>query len=49
MQPAPAPRYSTTIADKPRMTKAADTDAILAELGYGADKVGALKAAGTVK
>jgi len=49
MQPAPAPRYSTTFADKPRMTKAADTDAILAELGYGADKVGALKAAGTVK
>jgi alpha-methylacyl-CoA racemase len=49
MQPAPAPRYSATISDKPRMTKAADTDAILAELGYGPDKVGALKAAGTVK
>ncbi|MCU0891084.1 MAG: CoA transferase [Sandarakinorhabdus sp.] len=49
MQPAPAPRYSASVTDKPRMTKAADTDAILAELGYGADKVGALKAAGTVK
>jgi alpha-methylacyl-CoA racemase len=49
MQPAPAPRYSATVADKPRMTKSADTDAILAELGYGAEKVGALKAAGTVR
>jgi alpha-methylacyl-CoA racemase len=49
MQPAPAPRYSATVSDPPRMTRAADTDAILAELGYGADKVGALKAAGTVR
>lgn len=49
MQPAPAPRYSATVSDAPRMTKVADTDAILAELGYGADKVGALKAAGTVR
>lgn len=49
MQPAPAPRYSATVTDTPRMTKAADTDAILAELGYGADKVAALKAGGTVK
>lgn len=49
MQPAPAPRYSATVTDAPRMTRAADTDAILAELGYGADKVAALKAGGTVK
>ncbi|WP_156254384.1 CaiB/BaiF CoA transferase family protein [Sandarakinorhabdus oryzae] len=49
MQPAPAPRYSATVSDAPRMTKAADTDAILAELGYDAGKVDALKAAGTVK
>ncbi|MEN9932028.1 MAG: Alpha-methylacyl-CoA racemase [Pseudomonadota bacterium] len=49
MQPAPAPRYSATVTDTPRMTKAADTDAILAELGYGADKMAALKAGGTVK
>ncbi|MEI6487157.1 MAG: CaiB/BaiF CoA-transferase family protein [Sphingomonadales bacterium] len=49
MQPAPAPRYSATVTDAPRMTKAADTDAILAELGYGADQVAALKAGGTVK
>ena len=49
MQPAPAPRYSATVSDTPRMTKAADTDAILAELGYDASRVDALKAAGTVK
>ena len=49
MQPAPAPRYSATVSDAPRMTKAADTDAILAELGYDGGRVEALKAAGTVK
>jgi alpha-methylacyl-CoA racemase len=49
MQPAPAPRYSATVSDAPRMTKVADTDAILAELGYDSGKVDALKAAGTVK
>lgn len=49
MQPAPAPRYSATVSDVPRMTKTADTDAILAELGYDAGKVDALKAAGTVR
>ena len=49
MQPAPAPRYSATVSDAPRMTKMADTDAILAELGYDSGKVEALKAAGTVK
>lgn len=49
MQPAPAPRYSATVSDAPRMTKTADTDAILAELGYDSGKVDALKAAGTVK
>jgi alpha-methylacyl-CoA racemase len=49
MQPAPAPRYSATVSDAPRMTKMADTDAILAELGYDSGKVEALKAAGAVK
>jgi len=49
MQPAPAPRYSATVSDAPRMTKAADTDAILAELGYDGGRVEALKATGTVK
>ncbi len=49
MQPAPAPRYSATVNDPPRMAKSLDTDAILAELGYGAARVDALKAAGTVR
>jgi alpha-methylacyl-CoA racemase len=49
MQPAPAPRYSQTVNDGPRMTKTADTDAVLAELGYGADKVAGLKAGGVVR
>lgn len=49
MQPAPAPRYSVTVSDTPRMTKTADTDAILAELGYDAGQVEALKVAGTVR
>lgn len=49
MQPAPAPRYSATVSDTPRMTKTVDTDAILAELGYDAGQVEALKAAGTVR
>ena len=49
MQPAPAPRYSATVSDAPRMTKAADTDAILAELGYDGATVEALKAGGVVK
>jgi len=49
MQPAPAPRYSATISDAPRMTKSLETDAILAELGYDASRIEALKAAGTVK
>jgi alpha-methylacyl-CoA racemase len=49
MQPAPAPRYSQTQNGSPRMTKALETDAILAELGYGPAQVDALKAAGTVR
>jgi alpha-methylacyl-CoA racemase len=49
MQPAPAPRYSATVTDGPRMTKALETDAILADLGYDDARVAALKAAGTIK
>ena len=49
MQPAPAPRYSVTMSDAPQMTTAADTDAILAELGYDAGRIDGLKAAGTVR
>lgn len=43
-QPAPAPRYSVTANDVPAMTRAADTDAVLAMLGYDAGRVAALKA-----
>jgi alpha-methylacyl-CoA racemase len=49
MQPAPAPRYSATVAELPPMTRAADTDAVLAELGYDSARVAALKAAGAVR
>ncbi|MBU6165064.1 MAG: CoA transferase [Alphaproteobacteria bacterium] len=49
MQPAPAPRYSATQNAGPRMTKALESDAILAELGYDDGRVAALKAAGTVR
>ena len=49
MQPAPAPRYSATVTDSPRMTKSLETDAILADLGYDDARVAALKAAGTVR
>jgi len=46
MQPAPAPRFSAADAAPPRMAtgnNGADTDAVLADLGYGADKIAALK------
>ncbi|OSZ69278.1 carnitine dehydratase [Sphingomonas sp. IBVSS1] len=49
MQPAPAPRYSATVTDSPRMTKSLETDAILADLGYDDARVAALKADGVVK
>jgi alpha-methylacyl-CoA racemase len=49
MQPAPAPRYSATVTDAPRMTKTPETDAVLAELGWDAGRIAAAKAAGVVK
>jgi alpha-methylacyl-CoA racemase len=49
MQPAPAPRYSATVTDAPRMTKAPETDAVLAELGWDPARIAAAKAAGVVK
>jgi len=48
-QPAPAPRYSETKTDTPRMQGAeTDSDAVLGGLGYDAAAIAALKAAGTV-
>ncbi len=47
-QPAPAPRYSATPAAKPVMASddtGADTDAVMAALGYDAARITALKAA----
>ncbi len=43
-QPAPAPRYSETSLDRPDRPRreGQDGEAILAELGYGADEVSAL-------
>ncbi len=49
-QPAPAPRYSNTPTDPPRPapTVGADSDGLLAELGYGADRIAELRAVGTI-
>ena len=43
-QPAPAPRYSQTILDRPDPPRreGQDGEAILAELGYGGDEIAAL-------
>ncbi len=48
IQPAPAPRYSTTVTKTPVSAPAvgSDGDAILAELGYDATQIAALRAAG---
>ena len=49
-QPAPAPRYSVTKTDVPRPAPAvgADSDSLLDELGYDAEKIAALRKAGAV-
>ncbi len=48
-QPAPAPRYSATKTDAPRMQgDATACEAVLAGLGYDSARIAALKAAGTV-
>jgi alpha-methylacyl-CoA racemase len=44
-QPAPAPRYSATVADVPRMPAGVDTEAVLASIGYDAARVEALRGA----
>ena len=49
--PAPAPRYSATVNDTPRPAPAVggDGDAVLAGLGYDADKIAALRSGGAVR
>jgi alpha-methylacyl-CoA racemase len=51
VQPAPAPRFSRTPAATPRPSPepGADTDAVLAEAGFTAGEVAALRAAGTAR
>ncbi len=48
VQPGPAPRYSVTVNDAPRVppVAGADNDAVLAELGYDAGRIAALRATG---
>ncbi len=50
-QPAPAPRFSRTAPGRPGPSPqvGADTDAVLAEAGFGADEIAALRAAGAAR
>jgi alpha-methylacyl-CoA racemase len=50
LQPGPAPRYSLTQCDAPEPPReaGADNDAILGELGYGADEIAGLRARGAI-
>ena len=50
IMPAPAPRYSDTVADKPRPAPAigADGDALLASIGFDAQRIAALRSSGAV-
>jgi alpha-methylacyl-CoA racemase len=49
-QPAPAPRYSATInaAPRPAPASGADSDTVLAELGYTAQQLADLRATGAL-
>ncbi|MFD1150937.1 CoA transferase, partial [Saccharothrix hoggarensis] len=49
-QPAPAPRFERTppTTPSPPPTVGADTDAVLGELGLGAEEIADLRAAGVV-
>ncbi len=48
--PAPAPRYSNSVTDAPRAAVAAghDSEAILTDIGYDAQRIAALRASGAV-
>ena len=50
LQPAPAPRFSRTPGEiqRPRSKPGEHTDAVLADFGFSADEVGALRATGAV-
>ena len=50
IQPAPAPRYSVTTTDRPEFAPVAgsDTDTVLADLGYDAAQIAALRAGGAL-
>ena len=50
-QPAPAPRFSRSVPGRPGPSPevGADTDAVLAEAGFGAEEIAALRAAGAAR
>jgi alpha-methylacyl-CoA racemase len=50
IQPMPAPRYSGTPTDDPRPAgkAGADGEALLADIGYDASRIGALRDAGAL-
>lgn len=50
VQPGPAPRYSVTANDVPRAAtgSGADSDALLAEIGYDAARIAAVRSAGAL-
>jgi alpha-methylacyl-CoA racemase len=50
LQPAPAPRFSRTVPQMgaPPRQLGADTDTVLADYGFGAGEIDALKASGTI-
>lgn len=50
VQPAPAPRYDRQVLDAPRLPveAGADTDALLAELGYDSERIEALRQDGAI-
>ena len=51
IQPAPAPRYSETVVDVPTPSPkvGADSDAILSDIGFDAERIAAVRAIGAVR